>query len=161
MVLAPVSTTISKARCWLCCPCPSCVHRQSLPIMRAQVRAKQLLNVPVPNGARAMSSRRQRLYCCRVPGQPWAQTAVNLTTEIPISSRIEDVPTLKMPRCGLPYPAESSELLVFYKTQVSLTQRRLSKSVSEALSLVRAFKVVLRCCLAMCHIPSAGHTGCD
>lgn len=49
---------------------------------------------------------------------------------------------MKMLRCGLPHPAESSELLLFYKTRVSLVQRRLSKSVSKALLLVRAFKVL-------------------
>ncbi len=78
VVLGPVATTISKAKWWLCCAYLSLKHRQSRPIMRAQVRAKQLLNVPVPNRAHALSSRRQGLYCCRVPGQPWAQTAVNL-----------------------------------------------------------------------------------
>ncbi len=70
MVLASLASAESTARCWLCCSYASCVHRQSLSVKQAQVRATPLSSVRVLKGVRALASRCQRLCYCRAPGQP-------------------------------------------------------------------------------------------
>ncbi len=113
MVLASLATAVSTAKCWLCCPYPSCVHRQFLPSKQDQVRAAQLFTVPVPKGDHALSSGCQWLCCCRVPGQPRALKAVDLITKLPVSQCSVKCVVLEMLRCSVILPVEASDLLIF------------------------------------------------